>query len=660
MKKQRFIVRVVLTAALLGPAPFPVLGASDPDPPARPTTRPNFDARLEEIDLRDAPLRDALSLIGRSSGLNMAASDEAAKVKVTVRLHNVSAFNAVQTICQTHGLFFKKPTDEGIGIVTTAKEFQEGLTVFRDQKTEVYTLLYPNAVDLAVAIRDLYGDRVRLSLGKENVYDESDDIQRRFDRFDQLDSHSQGLTQSFTSGGSGGNSGGNGGGGFGNSNGGGSSGRGAGGGSSSSRGGIGGLGQQSDTTAQQKQNDLRDLNSDQLARIADMLRQNGAGLGVDADKIAGLRRDTTAIYVTVIRRNNQIIVRTSDPEVQEEIGRLKAKIDVPTPQVLLEVKVMSVDLSDGFSSIFDMQFGDSHNTGTFSTGNIQQPTPPSGAVGGTGALAPFGLDQTSMVYQWVDQNFRARMQMLDNTNRVTSLATPLLLVANNEVSRVFVGEQYPIVQGINVNTTQNQAQTVQSGNTQFNFQPVGTTLLITPNINADHTVTLRLVQETSAIISGGATVPIVTSTGGITNQPVDVVSARTLTGTMIAKDGLSLALGGLIEEGVQDTRQEVPVLGQLPIVGILFRRQVTGRYRRELVVVIRPYILSTPAEAEAAGKRLIEANSIHPKVPDVYPANGAPIGSMNTYLPHEVPRPNPPRNDLERIFRFHSVLPAEF
>jgi hypothetical protein len=77
------------------------------------------------------------------------------------------------------------------------------------------------------------------------------------------------------------------------------------------------------------------------------------------------------------------------------------------------------------------------------------------------------------------------------------------------------------------------------------------------------------------------------------------------------------------------------------------------------VVVIRPYILSTPSEAQDVSKRLTDATSLHPIAPDLYPAQGRPIGTMNTYLPWEAARPSPPRNKLEAIFHFYTVLPED-
>lgn len=654
----RRIDRHARTLLVLALAATGVTGAGQAAPPARVVAAPAttlFTDRLEEIDLRDVSLRDALTLISKAAGQNLVASDDAAKTKVTISLRNVTPAEAVQAICQTHGLFYnKKLTEDGIDIVTTVKEFQQGLTIFREEKTVVFTLLYPNAMDLAAAIRNLFGNRVRLSRGKDDIFDDTQDIQRRLDRFDIINSRSQGLTQSLTNSGPNGSSGNSGSSGFGNSQ----SNRGSSSGSTSGAGSLN-LNQPQEINPP-RQNDLSDLTAEQIARVAKLVRPEGAGVGVDAEKLAGVRVDAAPIYVTVLNRNNQIIVRTSDANVIEEITQLKSKIDIPTPQVLLEVKVLSVELSDGFNSVFDFQYGNQKNTAGFSTGPIL-PGASNGTVGGQGeASGPFGLNTTSLIYQYVNDNFRFRMQMLDARNKVTTLATPLLLVANNEVSSVFIGQQFPIVQAVSSQTTAVQGVVQTTPNTNFSFVPVGTTLLITPNINADRTVTLRLLQENSSVITGGASIPILGSNGTVVNQPLDVVSAQSLSGTVIAKDGLSLALGGLIQESVTDQREEIPVLGELPYVGILFRRQTTGRSRHELIIVIRPFVLSTPAEAEAAGKRLTDANSLHPKASNLNPAPGEAIGSMRTYLPNEVLRPNPPRNELEKIFHLHSALPRAF
>jgi general secretion pathway protein D len=612
-----------------------------------PADAADLSGRLKELDLRDAPLRDALTLIGSTAGINLAASNDAAKTNVTIHLMDVTADQAIQALCQTNGLYYRKPANDEIGIVTTVKEFQDGLTVFRDENTRVFTLLYPNAMDLAVAVRDLYGDRVHLSLGKEGVYDDSDELSRRFNAFDQLNARGESISLNNS-----GSSGGSSGSGFGTIGGtsGGGSGSSTSSGSSGESGGLSALTniQGGGQTNPSDQSVLQNLSPQELERISNLVKQQGAGIGVDTATLNSLGKRNASIYVTVINRNNQMIVRTSDPDVLDEIAELKKKIDVPTPQVLLEVKVLSVELTDGMNSIFDYQFTPSGSQSLAFTTGANEP-----------AGSPFALNPTSLIYQYVSDNFQARIQLLETHNKVTELATPMLLVANNEVSQIFVGQQYPIIQNISSQTTATQGVITNAPQTTFNFEPVGTTLLITPNINADRTVTLRLLEEQSSVIVGGASIPIVGSEGAVTNQPVDVVSATTLTGTLVAKDGLSLALGGLIDETVTNQNEQVPVLGDLPYLGFLFRRQTTGRNRTEVIVVIRPYILSTPSEAQEISKRLTDATSLHPIAPDLYPPDGQPIGTMNTFLPDDVERPKQPRSKLETTFEFYTVTPTD-
>ena len=116
--------------------------------------------------------------------------------------------------------------------------------------------------------------------------------------------------------------------------------------------------------------------------------------------------------------------------------------------------------------------------------------------------------------------------------------------------------------------------TYTPGSTNIQFRPVGTTLLITPNINADRTVTLRILQEVSQVDTNGANMLIPTNTG-FAPQAVDTVQSRSVSGTVVGKDGLTVAIGGLIEENLTDNRSEVPVLGKLPVIGFFFRSQTS-------------------------------------------------------------------------------------
>src|SRR5262249_44778733 len=194
------------------------------------------------------------------------------------------------------------------------------------------------------------------------------------------------------------------------------------------------------------------------------------------------------------------------------------------------------------------------------------------------------------LFQIVSSNFRARLQLLETKNRVTEVATPLLMTANNEVSTIFSGRNVPITVGFNpgqVVPNGVAVATTVSPTPITTLVPVGTTLLITPSINADRTVTLRILQENSTVIPNGANIPLPNSPGvGFTNVPVDIVNQQRVRGTIVAKDGLTIAIGGLIDETLTDNRAEVPILGKIPYLGIFFRRQFTERTRRELVFLV--------------------------------------------------------------------------
>lgn len=638
---------------------------------------------LDLLEFRQTPLAEAARLMSDQSEMKIVPSAEAAKVPVSIYLRNVDALTALDSLTKAHGLFYRQDRTSGIIRIYTVDEYQADLNSFREEKTEVFTMLYPNPVDVAFAIQGLFGSRVQLNLGTMLAGDSllSQDLQQRFSRFQLLSAFNQlanttnGTGQNgtgFGGGGTGVGGGGFGGGGFGGIGGFGGGGFGGGGGVGGlgfgGGGLLGGFGQVNQQATQfgqtagavtQPVHDLTPEEIQQLIAGRDEATPDGKAA---IDEL--LRSRNARIYVSVIRRNNQLIVRTGDESTMERIRELVTALDVPTPLVLLEVKVMMLDLGDKFTSVFDYQFSDGNIVaGQFTGGNILAPAndalPPGtrrqGALNITNSPAPFGSSQ-DLEFQVVSDHFRARIQMLENNNRVTNLATPLLLTANNEVSQIFVGRQIPLVvgysQGGAVGGGVGAAVAVQPS-PQTQLTQVGQGLLITPNINADRSVMLRVSQQTSTTIANGGNIPIVNAAGAIVNLPIDILNTRTVNGTVVAKDGLTVAIGGLIDEQLLDQRAEVPVLGKLPVVGYFFRRQVTNRTRTELVILIRPYVFSTPSESAALSRDLVGDLSLHPSGPE-------PYGTLNSFSPPEVLRASPPDTKLQQIFRLHSLYPKTY
>lgn len=565
---------------------------------------------LRHVEFRDVALADAMRMLSDQSRENYSVSAKAGHVPVSLFLRNVLPDTVIKEICKSHNLWYRRDDETGVLRILTMAEFQQDLVSFRDEQTEVFTLLYPNVLDVAAAIQNLYGSRVVLSLGRDEFHDESRDLQRRFERFDLVDRRSHGLEGLNRYGGTSGAgttvvSGGA----YGSTVW--QSGSGRQGGyldTPSSRQVTTGREQREDADA----NAFRALTPGQAEHIERML----AAEAVATNEVGTLdvyRERPASILVTVSRRNNMVIVRTSDLRALEDIRALVRRMDVPTPLVLLEVNVLSISLTDDFRSVFDYQFNAAGSAGNneglvtakFSGGEILPPAQGSMTPGGT------GINAGDMTFQVVNEYFRARIQLLEEKGRVKSLAAPLLLTAHNEVARLFLGEERPLVRNITGQTLITDGASATTPDTTLEFRPVGTTLLLTPNINSDRTVTLRLLQENSDIVRNGATIPIVHKEN-VQMVPVDVVRSRTISGTFVARDGMAVAAGGIIEESTSDIRSQVPVLGSIPLLGTLFRREVRATRRSELVILIRPHVISTPSDGEAISRKLLQELSVDP------------------------------------------------
>lgn len=643
---------------------------------------------LELVEFRDQTLSEVAKLLADQSGLKLVPSAEAGKRKVTLYLRNVRPGVVVDAITKTNDMFYREDPSTGVIRIYTTEEYQKDLGSFREEETQVFTLLYPNPLDVAFAIRGAFGDRVRLSLNGQQVNAQDfQDLIQRFARFNLVDQQNrQSNTFGFGSGSQGatGQFGGNqfnqgfgfGNQGFGNQ---GFGNQGLGGaGLFGNSFGIGGqfggnafgqpnpFNQNASQLPQSGAQRLEDLSPEQIQSLES--NQSGA-----VDTL--LRSRKSDIFVAVVMRNNQLIVRTADARSMQRVTELVRSLDVPTPLVLLEVQVLALDLRDDFRSAFDYQWTDgttsaggfntdTNQTNGFTTGNI---LPPAADVLGpprTSPIAPGAvgaLPANNMTFQVVSSNFRFRLQLLESKNRVTQLAAPIILTANNEVSRIFIGRTVPIVTGYSqsgvVGVGVGQATTLLP-TPITTLQNIGQSLLISPNINADRTVTLRVAQETSAI-DAKASIPVVvtgssttgtTTTASLVDAQIDTVRRSTVTGTVVAQDGYTVAIGGLIEENLSDARKQVPVLGKLPVVGIMFRGQNTGKSRRELVVLIRPYVFNTPQESALVSRDVVSELSAHPHAPDA-------LGTLNSFAPQEILTADPPETPLQTIFRLHSIRP---
>lgn len=544
----------------------------------RPLPKDNDSKLIRYIEFSGVPLRVALRLISDQTGVNISVSEPTSSRLVSIFLRNVTPEMAVEEICRATGLWYRRDALSGIIRVTTMEEYEQSLATFREEQTETYTLLYPNVIEVASIIYGLYPERVMLSLGEnELLEDEESDISRRIERFNKIaDSGGSSFLKLEPNSASGS-------------------------GGSTSSGVL--------TFNDGRVSVVPPVGTGFSQGDAKRLSEAEAAGTNQFDSTYSLYRARTAnIFVTVSRKNSMLMVRTSDSKAMDDIRALIRRLDVPTPMVLLEVKVLELQLDDGFTSSFEYQFAKDYNT----TSEDSQQNVTAGFPG-FNPLASQGRND-SMSFQILSKHLQARIQMLEEEGRAKTLATPMLLTANNEVSRLFIGEERPMVKNITSQTIANGDTSIVVPQTEIEFQSVGTMLFLTPNINADRTVTLRLLQENSEINKNAATIPIYGTTDGgvVQNVPIDVISSRSVTGTFVAKDEMTVAIGGLIKEVEVERQSRVPVLGRIPLLGWFFRSTEKVKERTELIVLVKPHVISTPSDGEGVSRRVLDATSIHP------------------------------------------------
>jgi general secretion pathway protein D len=177
------------------------------------------------------------------------------------------------------------------------------------------------------------------------------------------------------------------------------------------------------------------------------------------------------------------------------------------------------------------------------------------------------------------------LQAFQGDTDVNILATPNLLTTDNEEAEIVIGEERPFLRTAQSTPTAAATQTGFSTTRNFEFRDVGITLRMTPQISHGKTVRLNLFVELTAFV-GEAQGEV----GAVTT------SKRSAETTVIADDGQTIVIGGLIREDENSSRNQVPCLGNLPLLGWAFRQQSKDNRKNNLLIFITPHILNTPGD----------------------------------------------------------------
>ncbi len=312
----------------------------------------------------------------------------------------------------------------------------------------------------------------------------------------------------------------------------------------------------------------------------------GVSESMDKSKQAGGKaagKPDIPINIQADEAANALII-TAPPDQYRSLEAIIRKLDIRRAQVLVEAIIAEVSYDKakklGVQWIVD---GTPDGSGPVGVINLGSPSITSiatsiasgGAVNlGSGTTIGGGKFDSNNV------NFAALIQALESDTSSNILSTPSLMTLDNQEAEIVIGQNVPFITGSYSSTggtssSVNPFQTVQR-------EDVGLTLRVKPQINEGNAVKLEIEQEVSSIDESASASDIITK-------------KRTIKTVVMVEDGNTIVLGGLIDEQLRQTEEKVPILGDVPLLGALFRATGTTKTKRNLMVFLRPVILRDAA-----------------------------------------------------------------
>lgn len=285
----------------------------------------------------------------------------------------------------------------------------------------------------------------------------------------------------------------------------------------------------------------------------------------DPDAVKSILEAQLSAYgkITVLPER-KLIVAQDTPPFLDKIGGLLRQIDRRPRQILIEAKILEVTLND--SETFGIDWSKL----------FQQ----DGGEGSYGVRGLADAKSAGVFFDLVTPNFEVLLNGLRSRDRLRTLSTPKLLALEGKEAEAIIGDRT----GYNVTTTVDNVTT-----TSVEFLETGVILRVTPFIDSDGKVLLDIHPEVSNFS---------VSDDGIPSQKTTEVTT-----TMLVESGQTVFIGGLIKRSSQQTRESVPILGDLPLLKSLFSNRAVSSVNTELVVLISPYIIDQTMSA-------VDANAV--------------------------------------------------
>jgi general secretion pathway protein D len=312
---------------------------------------------------------------------------------------------------------------------------------------------------------------------------------------------------------------------------------------------------------------------------------DATGGAASADGSQGGTGGITSSKVKVLadKSSNSIII-SGPPTLQRNMIAVINQLDRRRAQVLVEAVIaeVSTDLSNQIGAALLSNGAANGGTGAVGYSNFGGLSTLASLVGSASASAIPSIPN-GLLLGGGNDSFGAIVEALKGDAATNILSTPTLVTMDNEEAEITVGQEVPFITGRSTNA----ANDTTNPFTTIERKDVGLKFKITPQINRGETVNLKIEQETSNVASSSAG-----ASDLITNK-------RRITTNVMVEDGQILVLGGLIEDNFRDSESKVPLLGDIPVLGGVFRNNTTNKTKNNLMVFIHPIIMPDGQSADA-------------------------------------------------------------
>jgi len=315
--------------------------------------------------------------------------------------------------------------------------------------------------------------------------------------------------------------------------------------------------------------------------------------------------------ITVDPDTRRLVIIT-DEETSQYISQVVSNLDRPRPQVLIKVVFLEVTHRDsldigveggGTRQINDSTKGSGATAFGLSGLNSAATNVPLNSLGlPVQSFSP--VPPGAGLYQVLGSDFQATLRAIAQAGKTEVLSRPSILTRNNQQATISLGQQVPLITNTRFDTLGNQINTVA-------YQAVGIILRVTPFITADGMVEMIVSPETSALADRSQWVPISSGPGGSITAPV--IDSRSADTVVVVPDGQTAVIGGLMENNKTQADSKIPLLGDIPLLGNLFKRKVKQTTKTELIIFLTPHIVAEPTQLAGVSAKERSDTTMVPK-----------------------------------------------